>query len=112
MWGEIPNKIRTTPRDHLPPIARIYGKIFYFFADRFESGLYKLGSLSPLALPPLYQVVGYKCFDYDQTMKYGPAIAYVAALIGDPDRANMLTALMTGKALTVREHVKEAGVTV
>lgn len=45
-------------------------------------------------------------------MKYGPAIAYVAALIGDPDRANMLTALMTGKALTVREHVKEAGVTV
>jgi DNA-binding transcriptional ArsR family regulator len=45
-------------------------------------------------------------------MKYGPAIAYVAALIGDPDRANMLTALMTGKALTFREHVKEAGVTV
>ena len=45
-------------------------------------------------------------------MKYGPDIAYVAALIGDPARANMLTALMTGKSLTVSELAEEAGVTV
>ncbi|MBW8294442.1 helix-turn-helix transcriptional regulator [Sphingopyxis sp.] len=44
-------------------------------------------------------------------MKEGPAIANVAALIGDPARANILTALMAGKALTVSELAQEAGVT-
>ncbi|NVK56427.1 MAG: winged helix-turn-helix transcriptional regulator, partial [Alteromonadaceae bacterium] len=41
----------------------------------------------------------------------GPDIAHIAALIGDPARANMLTALMSGKALTVSELAEEAGVT-
>jgi DNA-binding transcriptional ArsR family regulator len=45
-------------------------------------------------------------------MKEGPDIAHVAALIGDPARANMLTALMSGKALTVSELAGEAGVTI
>jgi DNA-binding transcriptional ArsR family regulator len=45
-------------------------------------------------------------------MKEGPDIAFIAALIGDPARANMLTALMSGKALTVSELAAEAGVTV
>lgn len=45
-------------------------------------------------------------------MKEGPDIARIAALIGDPARANMLTALMSGKALTVTELATEAGVTV
>lgn len=45
-------------------------------------------------------------------MKEGPDIAHIAALIGDPARANMLTALMSGKALTVSELAEEAGVTV
>ena len=45
-------------------------------------------------------------------MKEGPDIAYVAALIGDPARANILTALMSGKALTASELAAEAGVTV
>ncbi|MEZ5845165.1 MAG: winged helix-turn-helix domain-containing protein [Geminicoccaceae bacterium] len=45
-------------------------------------------------------------------MKEGPDIARVAALIGDPARANMLTALMSGKALTVSELAEEAGVTI
>lgn len=45
-------------------------------------------------------------------MKEGPDIAYIAALIGDPARANMLTALMSGKALTVTELAGEAGVTI
>ncbi len=45
-------------------------------------------------------------------MKEGPDIAHIAALIGDPARANMLTALMSGKALTVSELAEEAGVTI
>lgn len=44
-------------------------------------------------------------------MKEGPDIAQVAALIGDPARANILTALMSGKALTATELAFEAGVT-
>src|SRR5712664_555563 len=44
-------------------------------------------------------------------MKAGPDIAMVAALVGDPARANMLTALMTGRALTATELAQEAGVT-
>jgi DNA-binding transcriptional ArsR family regulator len=44
-------------------------------------------------------------------MKEGPDISRVAALIGDPARANILTALMTGVALTATELAAEAGVT-
>jgi DNA-binding transcriptional ArsR family regulator len=44
-------------------------------------------------------------------MKEGPDIATVAALIGDPARANILIALMAGKALTATELASEAGVT-
>jgi DNA-binding transcriptional ArsR family regulator len=44
-------------------------------------------------------------------MKEGPNIAPVAALAGDPARANMLSALMGGKALTASELANEAGVT-
>jgi DNA-binding transcriptional ArsR family regulator len=44
-------------------------------------------------------------------MKEGPNIAPVAALAGDPARANMLAALMSGKALTASELANEAGVT-
>jgi len=44
-------------------------------------------------------------------MKEGPDIARVAALIGEPARANILTALMAGKALTVTELAQEAGIT-
>jgi DNA-binding transcriptional ArsR family regulator len=44
-------------------------------------------------------------------MKSGPDIAMVAALVGDPARANILTALLSGKALTASELAQEAGVT-
>ena len=44
-------------------------------------------------------------------MKHGPDIARVAALVGDPARANMLSALMDGRALTAGELAREAGVT-
>lgn len=46
----------------------------------------------------------------NDTMKDGPDIARVANLVGDPARANMLTALMTGSALTASELAAEAGV--
>jgi DNA-binding transcriptional ArsR family regulator len=44
-------------------------------------------------------------------MQEGPDIARIASLIGDPGRANMLTALMAGKALTASELAEEAGIT-
>lgn len=44
-------------------------------------------------------------------MKDGPDIAALAGLIGDPARANMLAALMGGRALTATELAAEAGVT-
>ena len=44
-------------------------------------------------------------------MKEGPDITRIAQLIGDPARANMLCALMSGKALTATELANEAGVT-
>jgi DNA-binding transcriptional ArsR family regulator len=43
-------------------------------------------------------------------MADGPLIASVAALIGDPARANMLTALMNGRALTARELAESGGI--
>lgn len=45
-------------------------------------------------------------------MKEGPVISSIAALIGDPARANILTALMDGRALTVSELAEAAGVTI
>lgn len=43
-------------------------------------------------------------------MKHGPNIATIAALIGDPARTNILTALFGGQALTANELAIEAGV--
>jgi DNA-binding transcriptional ArsR family regulator len=44
-------------------------------------------------------------------MKTGPDIARIAALLGDPARANMMTALLGGVSLTAGELAREAGVT-
>ena len=44
-------------------------------------------------------------------MEAGPDIALIASLVGDPARANILTALMNGSALTANELAREAGVT-
>jgi DNA-binding transcriptional ArsR family regulator len=44
-------------------------------------------------------------------MRHGPDIARMAALIGDPARANILGALMGGMALTSSELAQEAGIT-
>lgn len=43
-------------------------------------------------------------------MREGPDLSRVAALVGDPARANMLSALMGGTALTASELALEAGV--
>lgn len=43
-------------------------------------------------------------------MKHGPSIAAIGALIGDPARANMLTSLMSGQALTAGELAADAGI--
>src|ERR1700761_4883911 len=45
-------------------------------------------------------------------MKDGPIIASLAALIGDPARANILTTLMDGRAFTVSELAEVSGVTI
>lgn len=44
-------------------------------------------------------------------MRLGPDITRIAALMGEPARANMLSALMGGQALTAGELAREAGVT-
>jgi DNA-binding transcriptional ArsR family regulator len=44
-------------------------------------------------------------------MREGPDISIIAALIGNPACANMLTALMSGPALTATELAQEAGLT-
>jgi DNA-binding transcriptional ArsR family regulator len=44
-------------------------------------------------------------------MKDGPNIARVASLLGDPARADVLTALLTDRALTATELASIAGVT-
>jgi len=44
-------------------------------------------------------------------MRDGPNIAAIAAMVGDPARANMLTALLNGAALTASELALEANVT-
>jgi DNA-binding transcriptional ArsR family regulator len=44
-------------------------------------------------------------------MKNGPTFAGLASLLGDPARANMVAALMSGKALTAGELAQEASVT-
>jgi DNA-binding transcriptional ArsR family regulator len=44
-------------------------------------------------------------------MREGPDIARIGALLGDPARTHMLSALMSGQALTAGELAREGGVT-
>jgi len=52
-----------------------------------------------------------KWFVYHRTMKDGPNIVGIAAMIGDHARADILTALLAGPALTATELAASAGVT-
>lgn len=60
---------------------------------------------------PFSHIAERECFVYHRSMKEGPDISQIGALIGDPARANMLTALMGGQALTATELAGAAGVT-
>jgi DNA-binding transcriptional ArsR family regulator len=62
-------------------------------------------------MPKTVPLARRECFDYDRMMREGPDIAHIANLVGDPARANMLTALVGGTALTASELALEAGVT-
>jgi DNA-binding transcriptional ArsR family regulator len=50
-------------------------------------------------------------FVYDQTMSDGPDIAFIGALLGDHARADILTTLLAGQALTATELANIAMVT-
>jgi DNA-binding transcriptional ArsR family regulator len=51
------------------------------------------------------------CFDGGRNVDSGLALANVGWAVGDPSRASILAALMSGQALTAGELAREAGVT-
>jgi DNA-binding transcriptional ArsR family regulator len=59
----------------------------------------------------MHRLERHEWFDYDRTMKDGPNIVRIAALIGDRARADILTALMGDQALTATELAQVADVT-
>jgi DNA-binding transcriptional ArsR family regulator len=66
------------------------------------------GNLSTITMLSLAAL---RWFVYHRTMKDGPNIVGIAALIGDHARAEVLTALMADRALTATELAAVAGVT-
>src|SRR6185437_7781154 len=80
-------------------------------APRMKDGLLRRLRSRNDELLTQYRLACRRCFGYRRRMKAGPDIAMVASLVGDPARANMLTALMTGRALTASELAQEAGIT-
>ena len=62
-------------------------------------------------MPAMIRLAEKGWFVYDRTMKDGPNIVGIAALIGDHARAEVLTALMADRALTATELAAGAGVT-
>ena len=62
-------------------------------------------------MPPMIPLAWKGWFVYDRTMRDGPNIVGIAALIGDHARAEVLTALMADRALTATELADVAGVT-
>ena len=57
----------------------------------------------PFLVAHTYPVGGGEWFGYDRTMREGPEVARVAALVADPARCAMLIALMDGRVLIVAE---------
>ena len=78
--------------------------------DCFVASLLAMTESQYVELSEQYPVHPLRWFVYHRTMKAGPDIAMVASLVGDPARANMLTALMTGRALTASELAHQAGI--
>src|SRR4029453_12262214 len=63
---------------------------------------------SPVSDTEAWHIDPQAYFVNHRTMKEGPDISIVAALMGDPARANMLMAMMAGLALTATELAHEA----
>src|SRR2546422_864558 len=63
-----------------------------------------------LRLAPRARFDYHRSLDVESRHAASPDIATVARLVGDPSRASMLTALMTGRALTATELALEAEV--
>ena len=61
------------------------------------------------AIDPGYREAGFRVLD--SGMITGPIIAEIAALVGDPARATMVSALLDGRALTASELASAARVT-
>ena len=113
MRCEVTDQIRATAWNGLAPVAGVLAKLFFLrrvdvIAD--ETGQHNV--LHSSVGIELWHIAPHECFGYGRSMKEGPNIALIGSLIGDPARANMLTALMSGKALTVSELAEEAGVTI
>ena len=105
--------MRSAPhaRNRLAPVAGVVGKRLLpegvdLVAD--EAGDHASCLLA--SAQHSFAVARRQCFGYDRSMKEGPDIARIGALIGDPARANMLTALMDGRALTATELADVGGI--
>lgn len=116
MWGEVANQIGPTFGNRLTPVACVLDEAILLrrvdsiankACDHLQCPYFAFFALEMWIL----HIDLHECFVYDRSMKEGPDIALLGSLIGDPARANMLTALMSGKALTASELAAEAGVT-
>lgn len=67
--------------------------------------------IADVRIPDGAPLVNMNRFVYDRSMDAEPDISTIGALIGDPARANMLSILMDGRALTATELAYFAGIT-
>ena len=67
------------------------------------------GCPSPCRRTAFFHVDRPARFGNDRTMREGPDVSIIAALIGNPASANMLMALLAGPALTATELAQESG---
>jgi hypothetical protein len=66
--------------------------------------------LDTSAIPELSSLASAACSTYVLTMSEAhPAVSEIAALVGNPARANILMALIDGRALTASELAYVAG---
>ncbi len=111
MRSEIADQVRAIAWDDLAPGFAILCEGVVL--ERVDLVADETGNhgFSPLLMPLFSHIAARRWFGYDRSMKEGPDIAQIGSLIGDPARANILTALMGGRALTATELAAAAGVT-
>src|SRR5690606_12198307 len=84
----------------LPTVARVARGAGARVAGPLQAGLVVAGGDGHGRSVPL---AGAPCFGYHRNMPDMPDLAAVAALVSDPTRGRMLTALMDGRARTATE---------